>query len=367
MSIEQALQALAIKAKDLKSIIETEEATKTSLIIPFITDVLGYDVTDPREVIPEYTADIGKKKGEKVDFAIKSGSDFRFLIEAKKIGEPLNIDHATQLVRYFNVTDCDFAILTNGEVYNFYAQLDAANRMDEIPFMTIDLKNIDPRIFPHLEKCTKTQFDSDTINASAEELKYVAEIKNILKAQFADPDIDWVKMVIRGMTTRRLTPAVLENFTHLVTTAQAQFLRDETNRRLRSAQDYEEPAAAASFAPDEVTKSGAASVGVDEQDTVSEVVTTDDELHAWSVIKAISCSEVPASDIHLRDAKSYCAILYQDNNRKPIARLYFDRKVPRIGIFNADKTENLFDLDGLDDIYTYAEPLRDRVRWLRDS
>ena len=136
MSIDQAVQSLAAKVRELKPIIETEEATKTAFIIPFISTVLGYDVTDPREVIPEYTADVGVKKGEKVDFAIKSGDDFRFLIECKKIGEPLRLDHANQLVRYFNVTDTEFAILTNGEVYEFYAQLDAANRMDEKPFMT---------------------------------------------------------------------------------------------------------------------------------------------------------------------------------------------------------------------------------------
>lgn len=121
MSIDQTIQNLAARVRELKPIIETEEATKTAFVIPFINDVLGHDVTDPREVIPEYTADIGRKKGEKVDFAIKSGNDFRFLIECKKIGEPLHLDHATQLIRYFNVTDTDFAILTNGEVYEFYS------------------------------------------------------------------------------------------------------------------------------------------------------------------------------------------------------------------------------------------------------
>ena len=65
MSIDQAVQTLAAKVRELKPIIETEEATKTAFIIPFISTVLGYDVTDPREVIPEYTADVGVKKGEK--------------------------------------------------------------------------------------------------------------------------------------------------------------------------------------------------------------------------------------------------------------------------------------------------------------
>lgn len=364
MSIEQSLQSLSTRLRELKPIIETEEATKTSLIIPFITDVLGYDATDPREVIPEYTADIGKKKGEKVDYAIKSGDDFRFLIEAKKVGAPLSLDHATQLVRYFNVTDCDFAILTNGEIYHFYAQLDAANRMDEKPFMTIDLSNIDSRIFPHLEKCTKSQFDADTINESAEELKYVTEIRKVLKSNFNEPDIDWVKQIAQRVTSRRMTASVIETFTKLVSIAQTQFVRDEVNRRLRSAQDMEEPKTAPTSEQEEEAFSPVEATEVEDN---FGIVTTDEELHAWAVIRAIACSEIPATDVHLRDAKSYCAILYQDNNRKPIARLYFDRKIPRIGIFDAQKEEEYFDLESLDDIYKHSEELRERVRALRDE
>ncbi|QNE88726.1 type I restriction enzyme HsdR N-terminal domain-containing protein [Corynebacterium incognita] len=360
MSIDQSIYALASKVKELKPIIETEEATKTAFIIPFISSVLGYDVTDPREVIPEYTADVGVKKGEKVDFAIKSGDDFRFLIECKKIGEPLKLDHANQLIRYFNVTDTEFAILTNGEVYEFYAQLDAANRMDEKPFMTIDLANIDARVFPHLEMCTKSQFDSETIAASAEQLKYVSEIRKVLAAQFKEPDSDWVKLIASRVTSRRMTAQNLDVFSKLVETAQSQFLKDEVNRRLRSAQDFDEIQPADKIQPEDETSPTAP---VDDNG----IVTTDEELAAFTIIKAICCAEVPIADVTLRDAKSYCAILYQDNNRKPIARLYFDRQTPRIGIFDGEKQEQLFDLDAIEDIYQHASLLRERCVALRSS
>jgi predicted type IV restriction endonuclease len=364
MSIDQTIQNLAARIRELKPIIETEEATKTAFVIPFINDVLGYDVTDPREVIPEYTADIGKKKGEKVDFAIKSGNDFRFLIECKKIGEPLHLDHATQLIRYFNVTDTDFAILTNGEVYEFYAQLDEMNRMDERPFMTLDLANVDSRVFPHLEMCTKQQFDSDTINASAEELKYVAEIKKVFASQFREPDAEWVKTVASRVTTRRLTANVMETFTHLVATAGSQFLRDEANRRLRSAQDLEEPLAPLEdHLPDESALPETEELELPE----GGIVTTDEELHAFGIIRAICCVDVPATDITMRDAKSYCGILYQDNNRKPIARLYFDRRIPRIVIFDENREEQSFDMESIEDIYNYSDHLRTRVRSLQTS
>ncbi|RIX36254.1 restriction endonuclease [Corynebacterium falsenii] len=356
MSISQSIEALAAKVRELKPIIQTEEATKTALIIPFISSVLGYDVTDPREVIPEYTADVGVKKGEKVDFAIKSGDDFRFLIECKKIGEPLSLNHANQLVRYFNVTDTEFAILTNGEIYEFYAQLDAANRMDEKPFLTIDLGNIDPRLFPHLEMCTKTHFDSETIAANAEQLKYIAEIKKVLAELFREPTTEWVRWIASKVTSRRMTSQNVEVFTELVRTASAQFLKDEANRRLRSAQDFEESTPPAQAETPEPPSEA--------PEPVSDIVTTDDEIEAFNIIRAICCTEVPAREIVMRDAKSYCAILYQDNNRKPIARLYFDRRVPRIGIFDENKNENLHDLEEISDIYAHSDNLRARAQAL---
>lgn len=364
MDIEQAVQALAGRVRELKPVIETEEATKTAFIIPFISTVLGYDVTDPREVIPEYTADVGIKKGEKVDFAIKSGDDFRFLIECKKIGEPLSLDHANQLIRYFNVTDTEFAILTNDEIYQFYAQLDAANRMDEKPFMTIDLGNINSRVFPYLEMCTKSKFDSGTIAENAEQLKYIAEIKKVISAQFKDPSPEWVKWVASKVTTKRMTAQNLEVFTNLVNTASSQFLKDEVNRRLRSAQDLEDAESAKVATPTETPEEAEPAV---EEEPRGEIVTTPEEVEGFSIIRAVCCSEVPAKDVIMRDAKSYCAVLYQDNNRKPIARLYFDRKIPRIGIFDSNKKEHFHDLNEISDIYNHAEKLRERVRAWRDS
>lgn len=363
LSIEQAITSLAARVRELKPIIETEEATKTAFIIPFISNVLGYDVTDPREVIPEYTADIGVKKGEKVDFAIKSGNDFHFLLECKKIGEPLRLDHANQLVRYFNVTDTEFAILTNGEIYQFYAQLDAANRMDEKPFLTLDLGNIDARQFPHLEMCTRKHFNPEALAANAEELKYIAELKKLIAVQFKNPDAELVKMLAATVTTKRMTATNLEYFTRLVTTSASQFLKDEVNRRLKSAQDYDGPATATSSISAEKNESAVP----ENEEIISDIVTTEEELQGHSIIRAICCSEVPVQDITMRDAKSYCAILYKDNNRKPITRFFFDRKIPRISIFDAEGEQQYFELETLEDIYQHADLLRARIRALKTA
>ena len=61
------------------------------------------------------------------------------LIEAKSATSDLNNEHASQLFRYFSVTDVRFGILTNGLQYRFHSDLEKSNHMDEKPFLIIDL------------------------------------------------------------------------------------------------------------------------------------------------------------------------------------------------------------------------------------
>lgn len=95
--------------------------------MPFFS-LLGYDVFDPHEFIPEFTADVGIKKGEKVDYAITKDGKPIILIEAKWCGDNLE-KHGSQLFRYFGTTSAKFGILTNGIIYKFYTDLDESNKM----------------------------------------------------------------------------------------------------------------------------------------------------------------------------------------------------------------------------------------------
>lgn len=117
MDFADQLKVLAKRVASLKEQIQTEEAAKTSFIMPFF-QLLGYDVFNPLEFVPEYTADVGIKKGEKVDYAILSDGLPIILIEAKWCGEDLG-KHGGQLFRYFGTTKAKFGILTNGIEYRF--------------------------------------------------------------------------------------------------------------------------------------------------------------------------------------------------------------------------------------------------------
>src|SRR5262249_870799 len=200
-----------------------------------ISLILGYDVFDPLEVVPEFTADVGVKRGEKVDYAIMRDGEVQILIECKQPSTPLKFEHASQLFRYFSVTNARIAFLTNGQTYNFYSDLDAPNKMDSKPFLVLDLEDIDDALLPELRKLTKEAFDLDSIINAAEELKYLGQIKRAMAAQFKEPDDDWIRFFTTRVYDGSFTQKVREQFRGLVEKAASQFVRDQVNERLKSA------------------------------------------------------------------------------------------------------------------------------------
>ncbi|WP_235424812.1 NAD(P)-binding domain-containing protein [Vibrio vulnificus] len=195
MDFIERLQALSKKVSQVSANLATEEATKNALVMPFLHSVLGYDVFDPNEVVPEFTADTGTKKGEKVDYALIKDGAVQILIECKKYSEPLSTKHANQLFRYFSVTNARIAILTNGAQYQFYTDLDAPNKMDEKPFLTLDLEDLDEHVVPEIKKLTKSSFDVDSVVDAAGELKHLHQIKKVLIEQFTN----MVRAIVSGL------------------------------------------------------------------------------------------------------------------------------------------------------------------------
>ncbi|PWV50276.1 type I restriction enzyme HsdR N-terminal domain-containing protein [Nocardiopsis sp. L17-MgMaSL7] len=359
MEFSERIAAVAAKARQQQDLIGTEEATKNALVMPFISTVLGYDVFDPREVVPEFTADVGVKKGEKVDYAIMWDDEVRILVECKKSNGSLTVEHASQLYRYFSVTNARVAVLTNGVVYQFYTDLDSPNRMDSKPFLVLDLNDVDESLLPELRKLTKDAFDLESVISSAEKLKYLGEIKRTFAAQFQEPEDDWIRFFTSRVHTGQFTRRAREQFGPLVREAGAQFLNDQVNSRLKSA-------LTTGFT---LPEPGAETDGAEEVDETEEVErgdgieTTLEELEGYRIVKAIACSEVKPQRVVHRDSKSYFAVLLDDNNRKPIARLHFNGKSRKyLGTFDAAKNETRHLLGSLDDIYLHSEHIREAVR-----
>lgn len=359
MEFAERLSALAAKVRQQRGVIETEEATKNAFVMPFISSILGYDVFNPLEVVPEFTADVGVKKGEKVDYAIVKDGEIQILIECKKSIEPVKIEHASQLFRYFAVTNARIAILTNGETYQFFTDLDAPNRMDAKPFLVLDLNDIDESLLPELQKLSKDVFDLDSIINAAGELKYIGELKRTLAAQFREPEDEWVKFLTARVYPGPYTQRVREQFTALVGKATKQFLNDQVNERLKKALG-----AQAYTTSDDVATAAVASQPVAEADLAEAdaIETTLEEIEGYQIVRAIVCSEVKPSRVAQRDAKSYFAVLLDDNNRKPIARLHFNRSQKYIGLFDENKEETRVPISSLEEIYEHTEALRASVK-----
>jgi hypothetical protein len=354
-----ALNALSEKVRTQNSQIATEEGTKNAFVMPFLQNVLGYDVFDPNEVVPEFVADVGLKKGEKVDYAIRHDGTVQILIEVKKLSVPLDLEHASQLFRYFAATNARIAVLTNGQVYKFFTDLDQPNRMDAKPYMVLDLLDLDPVVVPELAKLTRNNFDLGAVMGAAAELKYVGQIKREISAQFKEPSDEWVKLLATKVYEGSFTQKVREQFRPLVIKASTQFLNDQANSRLKSALGETSLAVDTWTAP-KTAETPAETV--DEPVDMVDVVTTDDEREAFAIVKAIACASVKPSRVVQRDAKSYFAILLDDNNRKSIARLHFNAKKQRyLGVFDAEGNETRIPIQTLDEIYEHADRIRARV------
>lgn len=214
MEFDEKVSQISRKVAEQKDSISTEEATKNAFIMPFISSVLGYDIFDPTEVIPEFTADVGTKKNEKVDYALVLDDQVQILIECKKIGTTLSLENASQLYRYFACTKARIGILTNGQTWNFYMDIEEPNKMDSKPFLILDLLDIDKTVLPELQKLSKASFDIDSVSHSAEELKYVSSIKRAIADEFKSPSDEMVKLLASKVYTGAFAQASWTSFVH---------------------------------------------------------------------------------------------------------------------------------------------------------
>ena len=355
MEFHTSVVNIATRIETLKDKVTTEEATKTSFILPMLS-ALGYDIFDPTVVVPEFTADIGKKKGEKVDYAIMKDDKPMILIEAKPHTEKLD-RHKTQLERYFNVTECKFGVLTNGIEYRFYSDIEKPNVMDESPFLTIDVLNLKDRDIKQLEKFSNESLDIENILSMAGNKKYISGIKDIFKKEIIDPSDDTARFYASRLTDKVLRQNILDEFKTYTKQAFSEIVNDLVNDRINSIKSKlaEENTQSLDIKQDDMVH--------DEKDNKG-IVTTEEELEGFFMVKSILAEIIPLSSIAARDTKSYFGILLNDNNRKWICRLHFNSAKKYIGIHTSEKEEERFDIENIEDIYKYKNELLKTVERL---
>ena len=344
MDLKDQLKLIADRTKHKESI-QTEEATKNAFVMPFLQS-LGYDVFNPLEVVPEFIADIGIKKGEKIDYAIFKDGHPTILIECKDWRQNLNV-HDGQLLRYFHVSKAKFGLLTNGIVYRFYSDLVAPNKMDEKPFLEFNITEIKDNQIEELKKFHKANFDAESIVNTASEMKYMNELKHLLHQELTEPSSEFVKYLAKQVYPSVVTAKVLEQFTELTKKSIQHYISDLITERLKTALSKE----------DEKNKVENEISAEQNLEDISKINTTEEELEAFLIVKTILRQKVPATRVTYRDAQSYFAIFLDDNNRKAICRLYLNGGKKYIGTLDENKKETKFEIGTLDEIFNYSEIL----------
>jgi len=347
MELETRVAELSKVVREHREVLLTEEAAKNALVMPFL-QALGYNVFNPGEVIPEFTCDVGTKKGEKVDYAICRDGKIMMLIECKPANSDLSINNASQLYRYFSTTDTRVAVLTNGVVYKFFMDIDAPNRMDDKPFFTLQLDAVRKHDLRTLESFTKAAFDIDKIVREAGNLKTQSLVYKALQEEFQEPSEEFVRLIAAKVHSGRLTTQIKDTFRSLITQSVSSLIRDKVTERLTSALTASNPTE---------------DPGVEEE-TAEATFTSQDEVDGFNIVRAISSRLVDPKRIIMRDAKSYCAILLDDNNRRTIARLHFNSPTARhLGTFDGKEEKRLSIMEPID-IYKHESAILKRIEQL---
>lgn len=349
MDFKDMILSLGQKIEKLKDSLQTEEATKNALIMPMLT-ALGYNVFDPTEVMPEYTCDIGTKKGEKIDYAILKDGEPVILIECKHWAQDLSL-HDNQLLRYFGVSTAKFGVLTNGIIWRFYTDLEKPNQMDTVPFLEVNLLALKDAQIEELKKFHKSYFNIETVLSTANELKYLGELRAVIQRELADPSPDFTRYVVKQVYSGLVTQRVIDEFRPLLKRSISYYINDIISDRLKVAMKESETTPQTGETQEEEAV----------EDVVDDgIVTTDEELDAYHICRAILSEYINPERITYKDTKRYFAVLLDGKVTQTICRFRFNyRDIRRISFITADKLEENVDLENGDlcEIYKYKDKL----------
>lgn len=369
MDFKDQILQLAERIQKQKDSIATEEATKTAFIMPMIA-ALGYDVFNPFEVIPELDCDLIKKKGEKIDYAIMKDESPIILIECKHCKQDLNL-HDTQLQKYFVASKARFGVLTNGIEYRFYTDLEKINIMDEKPFLIVDMLELSDADIEQLKKFHKSYYNEEDVLSTANELKYTTEIKSILNNEFSSPTPEFVRFFARqAYTSGQITSKVIDMFTPLVKKSISSIINDIISDRLNTAiKNGEQTSDPLQMSDNTSINTSTENTeeklpdGVVYMDKESGVVTTQEELDAYNIVRSILRKSVDVTRITYRDYKSYFVVNLDNSQWFWICRISIGARKKQIGIpLDNYKSCEWLQIDSIDDIFKYAGKLEESLK-----
>lgn len=287
-----------------------EQATKQSLIGPFFS-MLGYDLTDPRECLPEYKADFGKDRSTKpIDWGFKHNGAFAFFVEAKAVGKRLAL-YDEQLADYFaKDPNVKLGVLTNGTQWRFFTDVVNPNVMDKEPFATWDIMADEPAPLDVLTLLQKSKYNAELIRAYAQRQR----AQNLLLSELTrllEPSSEFTKLAVANLETRNLTAAVVDSWKPIVANAVNEWARQRTLSGVLA-----------------VPVSSGASASADANEA-PKVTTSPSELEAFEAVRRLLGPDRPVA---YEDSQAYFKIHLAEKRTWVCARLQIDRKVPLVWV-----------------------------------
>lgn len=352
MDFKDAIQQLAERIAKQKEAIQTEEATKTSFIMPMIA-ALGYDIFDPFEVVPEMDCDL-TKKGDKLDYAIMKDKQAVLLIECKHCRQNLDL-HSTQLSKYYAASNARFGVLTNGIEYRFYADLNKANIMDEKPFLIVNMLDLSDTDIEQLKKFHKSYYNESEILSTAQELQIMIQVKGILNKNFQSPGDEFTRYFVKCLNDGKSPSKLIEQYKPIIKKSIASVINDIIQDRLNFASKNTEQQT-------EGILNQVATIGEQDDDKLQDgiialdkesgVVTTQEEIDAYNIIRSILRKHISADKIAYKDFKTYFAIGIENPSYWWICRLSFGSRKKSICFPTEDyKSQEKYDIDNIDGIF----------------
>lgn len=345
MEFSEKIAQLKERAAGLKDSLQSEEAAKNALIMPFL-NTLGYDVFNPLEVVPEYIPDKGFKKDERVDYAILKENTPIILVECKRVeNDKLDIKkHGAQLFKYFTASKAKFIIFTNGIVYKFFSDVEEPNILDKEPFFTFNLLNYKESQIKTLQNFCKENFEIEKAFSTAGDLKYIRSFEEVIENEYKNPSDDFVKYLIdkSGVYDGVKTAKIIDK--HKKTTVEAFNLF--MSKVMKTSLDF-------SMTKKEETPEI-------KEENKNEIVTTLEELEGYAIVKAILNGNFDINRVTYRDTLSYFNVLLDDNIRKTVCRLYFNRAQKYIAFLDGTK-ENKTPIENINSIFNFKDQILNKV------
>ncbi len=330
MSFQESLEQIRDTIRQHGDKLANEEMTKQALILPMI-EAWGYDTRNPSEVMAEYPVTLANGGNGRADYVIMQNERPAIVIECKAANVTVDESVSDQMRDYAAALGAVVGVATNGYTYTCYTDLDSAGTMDADPFCVAIVQSLPEGDEVALELLAKVNFAPDQVRVSA----------RLHKEELVSR---W-----RAEAFTRSVPAQDE------LTRIAEFA-DKSERDTELTQLLKKIGERIHVEVDAIRQLGRS------DDADDGVVTTNDELDGYFIVKGILHGVIDPDRVEYRDAKTYFSVLIDDNNRKPICRFHFNGRQKYVGTFDEDKNETRHSVNDVNDIIEQANTLRRMAR-----